>query len=76
MKSRKPRPGSTSDYIQKVLRYQAQYETGQNLKQAYPPIMAELLLSLLVEVRAFLKASCLILGFLAALLLKSVFFGG
>lgn len=76
MKPRKPRPGSTSDYIQKVLRYQTEYKTGQNLKQGYPPVMAELLLSLLVEVRTLLKAACLLLGFLAALLLKSVLFGG
>ena len=70
MKQRRPKPGSVSYYIEEVVRYRAEYETGEGLKQGNPPIVAELLLSLLISVRALRSGFFLILGALLALVFK------
>ncbi len=62
MKKRTPKHGSIAYYIEEVVKYRAEDETGQHVKHSYPPIMAELLLSLLIEVRTFCTAGRLLLG--------------
>lgn len=75
MKKRTPKHGSIAYYIEEVVKYRAEDETGQHVKNSYPPIMAELLLSLLIEVRTFCTAGRVLLGLLMLLALKALFFG-
>ena len=71
MKQRRPKPGSVSYYIEKVIRYRTEYETGEGFKNGNPPIVTELLLSLLISVRALRSGFFLLLGALLALVLKA-----
>lgn len=71
MKQRRPKPGSVSYYIEEVIRYRTEYETGEGFKNGNPPIVAELLLSLLISVRALRSGFFLLLGALLALVLKA-----
>lgn len=70
---RSPRPGSLADYAEKVVRYRAEYESGQRLKNGDPPVVAELLLSLLIEVRTLGVVGRVALGLLLFALLRSFF---
>lgn len=70
MKKRVPKPGSTPYYIEKVIGYRAEYETGEGFKDGYPPVVAELLLSILISVRAVRFSALFFLGLLLALLIK------
>lgn len=76
MKQRRPKPQSISDYIEKVVGYRTEYETSDKLIGSYPPVVPEMLLSLLIEVRTFCAAGRVLLGLLMLLALKALFFGG
>lgn len=51
-KDRRYSVGSARYYIEEVVNYRAQYERDEDLKKGYPPVMAELLLSVLFDLRA------------------------
>lgn len=51
-KNRPPDFNSTSYYIEEVVRYHAQYESEDRLKDGYPPVVAEMLLAILISLRA------------------------
>lgn len=63
-KHRNHRAGSIPYYIEEVVSYRTEQETSDQLKNGYPPVMAELLLSLLIEVRTFLGFGRICLGLL------------
>jgi len=67
---RKPKPCSIPYYIEKVIGYRAEHEAGKGFKDGYPPIVLELLLSILISVRAIRGALCLALGSVLFLLFK------
>ena len=69
MKKRAPKPGSIAYYIEEVVRYSSEYEAGQGIENGYPPIVAELLLSLLIEVRTFCTVGRFALGLVVGFLL-------
>ena len=71
-KRRNHRAGSIAYYIEKVVGYRTEYETTDQLKDGYPPVMAELLLSMLIEVRTFLGFGRICLGLLTGALVFRV----
>ena len=73
-KHRAPKPQSIAYYIEKVIGYRTEYETTDQVKNGYPPVVAELLLSLLIEVRTFCMAGRVLIGTLIALVVKALFF--
>ena len=73
MRKRKPKPGSIAYYIEEVIRYRSEHKAGEGLKDGYPPIVAELLLSMLISVRAIRFAFSLTAGTFIFLLLKLMF---
>ena len=75
MKERLPNVGSIAHYIEEVVGYKSKYETGEEIKEGYPPIVAELLLSLLIEVRTFCTFGRLLFGALLFFTLKALLFG-
>ena len=75
MKQRRPKPVSIAYYIEEVVGYRAKYESAQNLKDGYPPVVPELILSILISIRAIRYAFCFLTGFLLAFLLKLLFIG-
>lgn len=75
MKQRVPRPGSNAYYIEKILRYEAQHERGEDIKDGYAPIMLELLMQLLISSRIRLRLLCGFLGFTLGLFLAFLLFG-
>lgn len=70
------RAGSIPYYIEEVVGYRANYETTDNLKDGYPPVVAELLLSILISLRAVRGLLASLGGFSLGLLLSRLFFGG
>ena len=72
MKQRIPRPGSDAYYIDKILRYESEYERGNAPKDGYAPIMLELLMQLLIGSRIRLKLLSFLLGFALCVLLMAV----
>ena len=71
-KKRKHRAGSISYYIEKVVSYSSEYETGDSFKDGYPPVMAELLLSILIEVRTLFTALRILVGALIGSILVAL----
>lgn len=61
-KKRKNRAGSIPYYIEEVVSYRSEKETDDSLKDGYPPVVQELLLSLLIEVRTFCRAGRFLIG--------------
>lgn len=72
-RKRPPKPGSIPYYIDKVIDYRTQYETAKKVENSYPPVVAELLLSILISVRAIRGTFGVLSGFLLFLLLKLIF---
>ena len=70
MKKHRPKPNSIPYYIEEVFRCHAEQKSTEELKNSYAPIMAEMLLSLLISVRAIRSAICLTAGVLCFFLLK------
>lgn len=68
-----PKPSSIPYYIDKVIDYRTQYETAKEVENSYPPVVAELLLSILISVRAIRVTFGVLSGFLLFLLLKLIF---
>lgn len=75
-KKKSPKPGSLTYYIEAVVGYRAEYETAENFKEGYPPVVAELLLSLLISVRAIRHSFSFLVGALIALMVKLLLMGG
>ena len=73
MRKRKPKPDSIPYYIEEVICYRAEYEASDGLKDGYPPVVPELLLSILISVRAIRGAVCLSAGAFLFFVLKLVF---
>lgn len=72
-RKRPPKPSSIPYYIDKVIDYRTQYETAKKVENSYPPVVAELLLSILISVRAIRGTFGVLSGFLLFLLLKLIF---
>ena len=72
-RKRPPKPSSIPYYIDKVIDYRTQYETAKEVENSYPPVVAELLLSILISVRALCGTFGVLSGFLLFLLLKPIF---
>ena len=39
---RRPKPNSIPYYIEEVVRYGSEYESGYGIKNGYPPVMLEM----------------------------------
>ena len=72
-RKRPPKPSSIPYYVDKVIDYRTQYETAKKVENSYPPVVAELLLSILISVRALRGTFGVLSGFLLFLLLKPIF---
>ena len=72
-RKRPPKPSSIPYYIDKVIDYRTQYETAKKVENSYPPVVAELLLSILISVRALRGTFGVLSGFILFLLLKLIF---
>lgn len=72
-RKRPPKPSSIPYYVDKVIDYRTQYETAKEVENSYPPVVAELLLSILISVRAIRGTFGVLSGFLLFLLLKPIF---
>lgn len=72
MRKRKPKPDSIPYYIEEVICYRSEYEASDGLKDGYPPVVPELLLSILISVRAIRGAFCLLTGALLFFVLKLI----
>lgn len=72
-RKRPPKPSSIPYYIDKVIDYRTQYETAKEVENSYPPVVAELFLSILISVRALRGMFGVLSGFLLFLLLKPIF---
>ena len=72
-RKRPPKPSSIPYYIDKVIDYRTQYETAKEVENSYPPFVAELLLSILISVRAIRGTFGVLSGFILFLLLKPIF---
>lgn len=70
MHQREPKPDSIPYYIEEVVRYRSEKETSDNFKDGYPPVVPELLLSILISVRAIRHALCFLSGALGYIALK------
>lgn len=70
MKKKPPKPSSIPYYIEKVVCYRTEYETRKDFKDGYPPVVAELLLSILISVRAIRFSALFLLGVLLALAIR------
>lgn len=68
-KRRDHRAGSIPYYIEEVVSYRAKHKSADNLKDGYPPVVPELLLSLLIEVRTFLGFGRICIGLLTGAIL-------
>lgn len=70
----RPKVGTLDYYIDEVVGYRAKCERGEDLEKGYPPVVAELLLSILISVRSLrlvlLPLGGLLLGLLIKLLLE------
>ena len=69
---RRPKPNSIPYYIEEVVRYGSEYESGYGIKNGYPPVMLEMQLAILISVRAIRGAICLLTGTMLFLLLKLI----
>lgn len=69
-KERPHKPNSIPYYIDAVIDYRAKYETDDRFKNSNPPIMTEMLLSILISIRALRNAFSILLGLLLFLLVK------
>ena len=63
------------EYVNEVLDYKAENKAANELEDGYKPIVLELLLGLLVELRLLRKDSFLITALLAGQLLLTLVFG-
>ena len=71
-KHRKHRAGSIAYYIEEVVSYRTEYETSNEFKGGYPPVVAELLLSLLIEVRTLFTGLRILVGTLIGSILVAL----
>lgn len=72
---RAKKAGTIAYYIEKVVSYRSKHEAAENLENGYPPVVPELLLSLLIEVRTLFSLARFLICFLLGLLLKAFFLG-
>lgn len=75
-KKKRPKPGSLTYYIEAVIGYRTKYEAAEHLKDGYPPVMAELLLSLLISVRVIRRCFAVLIGAFLALAIDKLLTGG
>ena len=64
MKKRRKRVGTFAYYIEEVVSYRTKCERDQNLKDRYPPVVVELLFSLLICIRPVCNALLFLIGVL------------
>lgn len=69
-RKRAPKFNSTAYYIEEVVGYHSKYEAGECVENGYPPVVAEMLLAILISVRAIRYGLFFFLGLLAAFALK------
>lgn len=67
MKKRRKRVGTFAYYIEEVVSYRTKCERDQDFKDRYPPVVVELLFSLLICIRPVCHALLFLIG---ALLMK------
>lgn len=67
---RAPKVNSTAYYIEEVVSYRSEYEAGNRIENSYPPIVAELLLAMLISLRAIRFTFCLMAGAFLYLMVK------
>lgn len=72
---RSKKAGTIAYYIEKVVSYRSKHEAAENLESSYPPVVPELLLSLLIEVRTLFTFARFLICFLLCLLFKAIFLG-
>lgn len=72
---RAKKAGTIAYYIEKVVSYRSHYETSDKIKDGYPPVVPELLLSLLIEVRTLFTFARFLICFMLGLLFKAFFLG-
>lgn len=75
MKKRPPKPASIAYYIEEVIKYRSKQEAKNGVENSYPPVVPELLLSLLIEVRSFCIFGRLLIGALLFLVFKAIIIG-
>ena len=77
MKKRAPKVGSIAYYIEEVAKYGSERKIDGTAYEGYPPVVPEMLLSLLMEVRSlfglFRGLLSFLLGALVLGLLKALF---
>ena len=71
---KRPKPQSIPYYIEEVVGYRSKYESSNKIENGYPPVVAELLLSILIDVRVFCRAGSGLIGMLILLVLKALLF--
>lgn len=80
IKSRTKKRSTIANYIEEVCDYEARYERDGGGEYSYPPIVPKLLLSILICLKPLtsfiLSGAGLLLGLLAAFLLKQLFILG
>lgn len=67
---RAKRVNSIPYYIEEVVRYSTKCKVDDCSGDQYPPVMAEMMLGLLMEVRSFFFFGRILVGFLLALVIK------
>ena len=72
---RAKKAGTIAYYIEKVVSYRSNHEATENLESSYPPVVPELLLSPLIEVRTLFTFARFLICFLLVLLFKAFFLG-
>lgn len=68
---RRSKPNSIPYYIEEVVRYGSEYESGYGIKNGYPPVMLEMQLAILISVRAIRYS----FGLMTGLLIYKLLFG-
>ena len=67
---RKPKPYSVSYYIEEVVKYRSEYKAGKRFEDGYPPVVPELLTSILLGLQYVFRALCLTICLLFFFLAK------
>ena len=70
MKKKIPKPYSIPYYIDEVVGYRSEREAGHGIEDGYPPVVPELLLSILISVRAIRSFLGILTGAILFFLLK------
>lgn len=72
-KKRPKKVGSISYYIEEVVKYGTKRKIDQTAYDGYPPVVPELLLSLLIEIRSLCIFGRFVLGMFFLIALKLLF---